>query len=631
LNPLASFLQALSPSAAPQNLGKASGSPDAGFENTTSFSDVLSEEVSHFPIEEQGPPSSVEQKLLIAEEANKLESSDLAEALVGLEEELESLGEEGVLLLLNFFHELESTGPIGIRVQGHEGTGAALPVEAEQAWTQLALALQGMVKLEGAQVENPELQDVTKLSQLLSRLIDGLKKSRSGDGSDLQTQKVTQKQTVIDPQKQVQESSIQDAVSSDQTLKTAVTQSQPEFTDEKSTLESEKNKVSSTVEFTKKENAEHVDSKESKVQESVKKASSAVVVLNSVVDGLRSRVLKALDASIKSSASVEPLSQKMFDAGDWDQLKGWLEKAVATAGESLSKATVKLSAKDALGFLNFMAQKRQSGWGSSVALQTSEESVEANVASEKSSKEVKSEALSGVSLKALSTNKAELSYGAAAARRAMTPLPLPEQAEGLLNPVKVDELSRSEDVAEVKVDVAKGVQEKDPSLDQASLKAVSETDRSAKEAKSLSGSTGPRFDQELVERVLTQTKQNLRVWMDRKLVAMEIQMEPVELGKMQMRTVLEQGRIGVLLQVENAAVKELIQQQLQDMRAVLEAQGLEVAGFYVEVWQREQGGAHGEGEKTSGPKFDLDRLLADDGSDDDPKPPQKKSLIDQVA
>jgi flagellar hook-length control protein FliK len=257
--------------------------------------------------------------------------------------------------------------------------------------------------------------------------------------------------------------------------------------------------------------------------------------------------------------------------------------------------------------------------------------VEANLANEKSSKEVKSEALSGASLKALSTNKAELSYGAAAARRAMTPLPLPEQAEGLLNPVKVDELSRSEDVAEVKVDVAKGVQEKDPSLDQASLKAVSETDRSAKEAKSLSGSTGPRFDQELVERVLTQTKQNLRVWMDRKLVAMEIQMEPVELGKMQMRTVLEQGRIGVLLQVENAAVKELIQQQLQDMRAVLEAQGLEVAGFYVEVWQREQGGAHGEGEKTSGPKFDLDRLLADDGSDDDPKPPQKKSLIDQVA
>ena len=652
MNSLASFLQALTPPTAPQNLGKSPGAPDAGFEGTSSFADALSLEVATFPIEE---PKEISSDVLVSiEETNKLEAGDLAEALEGLEEELESLGEEGVLLLLNFFHALESTGPVGIRVQGQEGSGAALPVEAEQAWNQLAIALQGMIKLEGAQSDNPELKGVTELSQLLSRLIDGLKKTEiksvqvsseaqktvvTGSKELLKSSEPSDAKQDLEAQPKVQLSTQGQKSEKLETASPKKTEAEPEIKAEVKSAVNPKSGQGEAVKQTEvPKEAQSSESKDEETQLSEKKASSAVVVLRSVVDGVRSRVLKALDVALAKApkASLQALSQKLFGSGDLDQLKGWLEKAVATAGESLSKSTLKLSATDALGFLNFVAQKRQIGWSKGNALTSDAlvENSEAGGSKEKTSQKTKEEAPVGVFLKTTNLSKAELSYGVLASRRALSALPLPQQAGAAIDPLNIGggSVEGSEDIAEVKVENIKPAQDKDPALDPTSVKQVAETERSsAKEAKAITGPTAHRFDQEMVDRVLTQTKHNLRIWMDRKLVAMEIQMEPAELGKMQMRTVLEQGQIGVLLQVENAAVKELIQQQLQDMRAVLEAQGLQVAGFYVEVWQREQGGAHGGGEKSSGPKFDLDRLLAEEGSDDDPKPPQKKSLIDQVA
>jgi flagellar hook-length control protein FliK len=196
--------------------------------------------------------------------------------------------------------------------------------------------------------------------------------------------------------------------------------------------------------------------------------------------------------------------------------------------------------------------------------------------------------------------------------------------------VAASTLESLEPVASEPSEAQQAPKERDGGLDPLAAKSIEAGDR-GRESKAAQEVQPQRFDRDLMDRVVQQTKNNLKVWMDRKLVAMQVQMEPVELGKMQMRTVLEQGRIGVLLQVENAVVKDLIQQQIQAMREVLEAQGLEVAGFYVEVWQQDQQAAGQNSQKSSGPQFNMDRLLGDEGPEDDPTPPQKKGLIDQVA
>lgn len=121
-----------------------------------------------------------------------------------------------------------------------------------------------------------------------------------------------------------------------------------------------------------------------------------------------------------------------------------------------------------------------------------------------------------------------------------------------------------------------------------------------------------RWTVEQVQQVMAQVKEHMQLWVDRKLVAMEFQLEPADLGRMSMKTVLEQGRIGVLFQVESAAVKELMQQQAQQLREVLESQGLEVAGLHVEVSDREEKDAQHGRKKGTGTEFDMDKLLSEE-------------------
>jgi flagellar hook-length control protein FliK len=130
---------------------------------------------------------------------------------------------------------------------------------------------------------------------------------------------------------------------------------------------------------------------------------------------------------------------------------------------------------------------------------------------------------------------------------------------------------------------------------------------------------------------MAQAKDNVRLWVDSKLVAMEVRLEPADLGRMSMKTVLEQGRIGILFQVENAAVKELMQQQSQQLRDVMEAQGLEIAGFHVEVFDRESRESFHRAKNGAGTEFELDTLLAEDGDSEDPVSATQNGLIDSRA
>lgn len=157
------------------------------------------------------------------------------------------------------------------------------------------------------------------------------------------------------------------------------------------------------------------------------------------------------------------------------------------------------------------------------------------------------------------------------------------------------------------------------------------------EVKSEHTPTTPKFtpppssnwDPELLNKFLQSTRENLKIWVEKKYVAMRIQIEPAELGKIQLKTIVEQGRIGVLIQAENQMAKELLQIHLHEMKEILKQQGLEVAGFQVDVKEQQQG--FKEQKSSSGTKFELETLLEDDNSGTELSSAPAKGLIDQVA
>jgi flagellar hook-length control protein FliK len=142
-----------------------------------------------------------------------------------------------------------------------------------------------------------------------------------------------------------------------------------------------------------------------------------------------------------------------------------------------------------------------------------------------------------------------------------------------------------------------------------------------------------RWDPSVFQRFANSTRAQFQLWADRKFVAMQVQLDPEALGKMQLKTILENGRIGVLVQVEQMAAKDLLNSHLDHLRSILEEKGLEVAAFHVEVRQQQTGGGQGfYGPKKHGPQFDLEALMQ--GSDDGDlqvESPILRGLINKVA
>jgi flagellar hook-length control protein FliK len=578
-----------------------------------------------------------------------LDPQKLSEALEELEEELEALGEEGVMALLQLFHQLESTGPVGIRVQAGGESGVALPMDAERAWTELALALQNGVESSQTQIHTSgaegqsESARGTELSQLLQRLVSSIRgESGQIEASGAQAQvsglnqsMTNQAQIAVDSKSPTAALESLRRLSENAKLQGNVPAGDEEVVEESAPKTQEYKKAvlgqDSAVDLTK-------DLEKEVSKESQKAQSSAVVVLRSKVDGLRGKMLRALDQAMKfKTPSLENMSQQEWLSQDWSKIKAWLEKATQTAGQSLEQALQKISSKDALGFLNFVANQRQKSLrgafqqASEVQLQVGVDESEGG----ETQKSQKGDVLEGAksskttpvfegSLESVTVRTGSINRLNRLEPAIQSPLAVVEAS------VTASTLESLDPVASDPSEAQQAPKERDGGLDPLAAKSIEAGDR-GRESKAAQEVQPQRFDRDLMDRVVQQTKNNLKVWMDRKLVAMQVQMEPVELGKMQMRTVLEQGRIGVLLQVENTVVKDLIQQQIQAMREVLEAQGLEVAGFYVEVWQQDQQAAGQNSQKSSGPQFNMDRLLGDEGPEDDPTPPQKKGLIDQVA
>lgn len=172
---------------------------------------------------------------------------------------------------------------------------------------------------------------------------------------------------------------------------------------------------------------------------------------------------------------------------------------------------------------------------------------------------------------------------------------------------------------------------------QRSGELVQVEDRSSQQRPAVEGRVRPaetpsqRWDSAQLDRFLQSARAHIRLWVDRRFVAMEVQLEPADLGRMQMRTVLEQGRIGVLFQVESQAARDLLNQQVDALRETLKQQGLDVAGFEVEVRQENFSGHPEHGSKKRGSRFDMEALLGAEDVGEMELSPIVRGLINQVA
>lgn len=137
------------------------------------------------------------------------------------------------------------------------------------------------------------------------------------------------------------------------------------------------------------------------------------------------------------------------------------------------------------------------------------------------------------------------------------------------------------------------------------------------------------WDPEMLSKFLDSTKESLKIWVEKKYVAMRIQIEPADLGRIHLKTIVEQGRIGVLIQAENQMTKELLQMHLTDMKEILKEQGLEVAGFQVDIKEDSQN--FSQQKKSNSAKFELETLLEDENDGAEFNSSVSKGLIDQVA
>lgn len=88
--------------------------------------------------------------------------------------------------------------------------------------------------------------------------------------------------------------------------------------------------------------------------------------------------------------------------------------------------------------------------------------------------------------------------------------------------------------------------------------------------------------------VLDQIVERIKVSVIEEEAQMNIQLKPEHLGKLSMEVISKQGTMTARFTVESERVKEMIEQNLQDLKEVLEARGLIIEGLEVAVGQHQQ-------------------------------------------
>ena len=88
--------------------------------------------------------------------------------------------------------------------------------------------------------------------------------------------------------------------------------------------------------------------------------------------------------------------------------------------------------------------------------------------------------------------------------------------------------------------------------------------------------------------VLDQIVERIKVSVIEEEAQMNIQLKPEHLGKLSMEVISKQGSMTARFTVENERVKEMIEQNIQDLKEVLEARGLIIEKLEVAVGQHQQ-------------------------------------------
>ncbi len=139
-----------------------------------------------------------------------------------------------------------------------------------------------------------------------------------------------------------------------------------------------------------------------------------------------------------------------------------------------------------------------------------------------------------------------------------------------------------------------------------------------------------KYGEEIIEKFMMVAKESVKLWVRKSMVAMSVKMDPPELGRVHMKTVMQDGKLGAVLHTETVAAKEIIQSQLQDLKDLLKSMGVEVMSFDVELRDHDKDtGDQLFNKKSNGSNFDLEDLLAEDEAELESK--IATGLINKVA
>lgn len=150
--------------------------------------------------------------------------------------------------------------------------------------------------------------------------------------------------------------------------------------------------------------------------------------------------------------------------------------------------------------------------------------------------------------------------------------------------------------------------------------------RDAAQAASAAKSAGTHaVDPKIVHQVMESAKESIRVWVRRNMTAMEVRIEPPEMGKIQIKTVVHEGRLGTLIVTDTPAARDILLANSDELKAILKQSGLSMAGFGIELQQKDQ--ERDLPNRRPARPFSMEELLREE----DPTEEERSGLINKVA
>lgn len=317
--------------------------------------------------------------------------------------------------------------------------------------------------------------------------------------------------------------------------------------------------------------------------------------LNKVASDLRTKTLQKLQQGFEFQTKKAPLPQDMADLHKklTDYLKT-LDK------KTLSEAKAQLSAKSTLVATQLNTQKAVE---SPLSVQIIKPDLD-NTVEEESKKKRNDVVEEGSKRKVSEITNTRVSKVYQAPVQVLAQSKIAESILSEYLPIEAPE--PSVEVKEIKIDAPKI----DPGT--TALSDQETKDTTIEKAQSQKAVLQKRMDPELMQKFINSTKKGLELWIEKKFVAMKIQVDPPELGRLQLKTVIEAGKIGALIQAESQAAKELLIMHLDEMKEVLEEQGLEIAGFNVEVAQQGFEDTENQFKSKRTAEFNMETLLGEE-------------------